>query len=904
MRDSIPVFPRRIVAAVGFAGLILAAVVTTSRAQDPGDQLHTSVARQLAHQRAAALQFKIDAIREGARSAMRDARERAELVRRARRGDKAAIRGLRAREAFNDERPGADEDAERSATGARTWTGVANPPLAALATNVIPTNVRCNNPAGDAASAGQAEEAVAAIGNQVVVAWNDGQGFNTGSDVQGFGWSNDGGTTFTDGGNVIHPPAFPLWKWTSDPVVTVNEKTGEFWYCGLANSDATHNAIGIARGRFTAGTFAFDSVFVVRIGLSSSTFLDKQWMAADSLTGNLYVTNTTFGVGGDTIDCYRSTNGGRTWSSPVQISSNADAGVVQGSRPAVGVSGDVSVVYYAADRITDEDNIKIRRSTDGGSSFAGEVLLTKFNQQFGTGAPGFNRERGVNFPSIAVDRTFGPHRGRTYVSWQECWHFLGTPVPVNVSNKGEVEPNGTTATATPFTPGQTLHGTLTTTAGATDLDYYSVALTAGQNLIVFEDSITTTRGWTLRLFAPDGTQRLCYGGKPDTTTTGAPIVYYTFTAPVSGTYFLRMASVTFRSSTYRINTVLGTTGSERGRDQRDGFVSSSDDGNTWSTPTRINDDGIGFDLFLPEVSVGADGSAYTMWFDHRDDAVGSRAHIYMSRSDDGGATWQADQRITSTQSNFTTSGSNIAPNMGDYSHMTTSAGAIYPTWGDGRSTGASGVDVWATAVNTTSDISTCPNDTSMNANSSAPFGWTLANNDPLFGGTYTASMSSERNWPLPAPAGVAIGPVSSAFVTKTVAVPDTAASGVNHVCLTLTTPGGVVVETCCFAITVAGQLAVGDGLHGLALAASFPNPSQGNARIGFSLPRSGHVRLAIYDLAGARVRTLLDGEHAAGLGSATWDGRDDHGTAVHAGAYFYRLEFEGQHRTQRLVLMR
>ena len=83
-----------------------------------------------------------------------------------------------------------------------------------------------------------------------------------------------------------------------------------------------------------------------------------------------------------------------------------------------------------------------------------------------------------------------------------------------------------------------------------------------------------------------------------------------------------------------------------------------------------------------------------------------------------------------------------------------------------------------------------------------------------------------------------------------------------------------------------------------------PNPASRETRIGFSLPHAGRVRVVLHDLAGARVRTLLDESRAAGPGQVVWNGRDDHGTPVTPGAYFYRLEFEGQTLHQRLVWMR
>ncbi len=90
----------------------------------------------------------------------------------------------------------------------------------------------------------------------------------------------------------------------------------------------------------------------------------------------------------------------------------------------------------------------------------------------------------------------------------------------------------------------------------------------------------------------------------------------------------------------------------------------------------------------------------------------------------------------------------------------------------------------------------------------------------------------------------------------------------------------------------------------LALRPVWPNPSRGETALGFSLPRAGTVRLRIYDVAGRLVRTLVDGQAAAGEGLVRWDGRDDHGGAAAGGLYFCRLETGAGAVTRKFVLMR
>ena len=72
----------------------------------------------------------------------------------------------------------------------------------------------------------------------------------------------------------------------------------------------------------------------------------------------------------------------------------------------------------------------------------------------------------------------------------------------------------------------------------------------------------------------------------------------------------------------------------------------------------------------------------------------------------------------------------------------------------------------------------------------------------------------------------------------------------------------------------------------------------------FTLARGGPARLELFDAGGRRVRTLLAGDLAAGDHEATWDGRDDRGRAVAAGAYVARLAGAGGGCSLGLTLLR
>jgi subtilisin family serine protease len=88
-----------------------------------------------------------------------------------------------------------------------------------------------------------------------------------------------------------------------------------------------------------------------------------------------------------------------------------------------------------------------------------------------------------------------------------------------------------------------------------------------------------------------------------------------------------------------------------------------------------------------------------------------------------------------------------------------------------------------------------------------------------------------------------------------------------------------------------------------AFVAAAPNPASGSTAIRFVLPAEGWASLAIFDVAGRRVRTLVEGTLAAGPNLVRWDGRDDSGAPVTAAVYFARLASRGVVRNTKIVLL-
>ncbi|NIT56582.1 MAG: T9SS type A sorting domain-containing protein [Aliifodinibius sp.] len=70
---------------------------------------------------------------------------------------------------------------------------------------------------------------------------------------------------------------------------------------------------------------------------------------------------------------------------------------------------------------------------------------------------------------------------------------------------------------------------------------------------------------------------------------------------------------------------------------------------------------------------------------------------------------------------------------------------------------------------------------------------------------------------------------------------------------------------------------------------NYPNPFNATTIIRYSLDRAQHVRMAIYNSRGQKVRQLVEGGRLAGEYKAIWDGYDANFQQVGSGVYFCRI---------------
>ncbi len=172
---------------------------------------------------------------------------------------------------------------------------------------------------------------------------------------------------------------------------------------------------------------------------------------------------------------------------------------------------------------------------------------------------------------------------------------------------------------------------------------------------------------------------------------------------------------------------------------------------------------------------------------------------------------------------------------------------------------------------------------------------------------FDAVLPNGNVYPVMSPPAMTLDAGSYSWPDLAQSVPAGAPAGAYIYRCTITTTGGEIAQaTFPFEKTTAKAAAAFDDWKltgwdkekpaaelpaGVALRGVFPNPFNPMTNIRFDLPRTMAVNLTVFDVAGRRVRSLLQGQVLpAGNRSVVWDGQDDSGRHAAAGAYFYYLE--------------
>ncbi len=305
-------------------------------------------------------------------------------------------------------------------------------------------------------------------GRSLLAGWDDFQGFcgpptnracppQSPPGLSGFGFSTDGGTSWTDGG-----APFPIGtahtlghSW----VDRGGEGEDETFYItswlrsGITGAIA---GIGVHRGHFGAGTFVWDDAQILNSPNPRDSYSRRVIAAAKNDSGSAYVALINiieicglpaFGFG--QVEVWRTHDAGATWQGPVvaspdrtEITDPANplcgmTGPIQ-TAPAmtVGPRGEVYVVWQLGPRILDLQGtseagsaVAFARSLDGGQTFEVPRTVANINSMYRNPPAGYGKSRMNDQPRIAVASS-GRYRGRVYNSYYESVQPVTGPTTI------------------------------------------------------------------------------------------------------------------------------------------------------------------------------------------------------------------------------------------------------------------------------------------------------------------------------------------------------------------------------------------------------------------------------------------------------------------------------------------
>ncbi len=258
----------------------------------------------------------------------------------------------------------------------------------------------------DSQHATEVEADTYSVGNTIVTAFQQGRFVNGGgsSDI-GWATSTDGGKTWQHGSlpGITKIEGTGPYDRTTDPAVTFDAAHGTWMIATLPLSESGQPVPPMLISRSTDGLNWGNPVVVAR----NFTLPDKTWVNCDDTPtskfyGHCYAEWDDNGSG-DVIYLSTSTDGGLTWSAPVQPATQP---IGLGGNPQIKPNG--TVIVPSADAFL--FSIIAYGSANGGASWSAPVTVADYNSHAIAGGL-----RDLNLPTAAIDAA-----GRVFVAFHDC----------------------------------------------------------------------------------------------------------------------------------------------------------------------------------------------------------------------------------------------------------------------------------------------------------------------------------------------------------------------------------------------------------------------------------------------------------------------------------------------------
>ena len=205
-----------------------------------------------------------------------------------------------------------------------------------------------------------------------------------------------------------------------DPCMLIDYK-GNYYYFHLSNIEGKTLIGGIVcqRSKTIKGRFNNEGHTEV-----NGKFHDKEWVAVNKDNNNIYMTWTQFDEYGSenplkrsNILFSKSADLGKTWSSPVDLSSFDgdcldDDLTTEGAVPTVGPNGEIYVCWALSSKLYFNYSLD-----DGETWLENEIEIAQQKEGWALDIPGIYRCNGM--PVTVCDISKSPHRGTIYINWAD-----------------------------------------------------------------------------------------------------------------------------------------------------------------------------------------------------------------------------------------------------------------------------------------------------------------------------------------------------------------------------------------------------------------------------------------------------------------------------------------------------
>ncbi len=588
----------------------------------------------------------------------------------------------------------------------------------------------------------------------------------------------------------------------------------------------------------------------VMINNASSTDPEEVSIAIDPSNPNYLA------AGANINYAYYSTNGGYNW---FQQSLSSSLGVWGDPCLVFDGSGNLyyghlSVASYWIDRIV------IQRSTNHGVNYNDGASI------------GFNNPKNQDKEWIGIDMTNSPYHGNVYVTWTEFDNYGSS----NPGDSSRIRFSRSTDQGITWSNAVTISDVSGDCIDSDNTDEGAVPCVgpngevyvswAGPLGLMFDKSTDGGVTWGTDIFVSD------IPGGWDFDVSG---IYRANGLPIT-------ACDTSSASPYKGNIYINWSDQRNGATNTDVFfVKSTDGGNTWTSPLKVNDDNTTRHQFFTWMTIDqTTGFIYCGFYDRRN-TTGAATDFYVARSTDGGDTF--DNFIVS-ESSFTPS-SNVF--FGDYTNIAAYDRMIYPIWM--RLDGGT-LSVWTAIINDTTSV--VPVELSSFtyevSNGKVKLTWQTSS-ETNNRGFEIQRRNDSNDW-------VTIGYVDGKGTTTNPAeyyfTDEPQVSGIYYYRLKQFDFNGSIQ----YSKTIEADVRI---IKEFVLEQNYPNPFNPTTTIGYELPRESDVIIKVFDVLGNEVATLVNGKQPAGVHEVKFDGSKEG-----SGIYIYRMSIGDYTLTRKMILMK